>query len=77
MHSFLLPFILRHVKTKSESALLQTLSRLFQLVQFAKCWEIFRQLNSKRLYRSSGKENESGCLRSRPRKNVKLGTFTL
>ena len=46
-----------------EFALLQTLSRLFQLVQFAKCWQIFLELSSKRLYQSSGKEKESGCLR--------------
>ena len=35
---------------------------LFQLVQFAKCWQFFLELNSKRLYRSSGKEKESCCL---------------
>ena len=38
---------------RSEVALLQTLSRLFHLVQFVK---FFLELNSKRLYRSSGKE---------------------
>ena len=38
------------------------LSRLFQLVQFVKCWQIFLELNSKRLYQSSGKEEESRCL---------------
>ena len=37
----------------------------------AKCLE----LNSKTLYQSSGKEQESRCLRSRPGQNVKLGTF--
>ena len=46
---------------KSEFALLQTLSRLFQLVQFVKCWQIFLELNSKRLYQRSGKEKESRC----------------
>ena len=35
---------------------LQTLSRLFHLVQFVKCWQF---LWRKRLYRSSGKEKES------------------
>ena len=35
---------------------------LFHLVQFAKCWQFFLELNSKRLYRSSGKEKESCCL---------------
>ena len=43
-------------------ALRQTLSRLFQLVQFVKCWQLFLKLNSKRLYQSSGKEKESCCL---------------
>ena len=33
-----------------------------QLVQFVKCWQIFLELNSKRLYQSSGKEKESRCL---------------
>ena len=50
----------RHLK--SEFALLQTLLCLFQLVQFVKCWQIVLELNSKRLYQSSGKEKESRCL---------------
>ena len=37
--------------------------RLFQLVQFVKCWQVFPELNSKRLYQSSGEEEkESRCL---------------
>ena len=36
----------------------------------------FLELNSKTLYQSSGKEQESRCLRSRPGQNVNLGTFT-
>ena len=36
----------------------------------------FLELNSKTLYQSSGKEQESRCLRSRPGQNVKLGTGT-
>ena len=51
---------LRKRHLKSEFALLQTLSRLFQLVQFVKCWQIFLELNCKRL-QSSGKEEESRC----------------
>ena len=47
---------------KSKSALIQTLSSLFHLVQFVKCWQIFLELNSKRLYGSLGKEKESRCL---------------
>ena len=42
--------------------LLQTLSHLLQLVQFFKCWKSFLELNSKRLYQSSGKEKESQCV---------------
>ena len=38
------------------------LSRLFQLIQFVKCWQILLELNSKRLYESSGKERERRCL---------------
>ena len=41
---------------------LQSLSGMFHLVHFVKCWQIFLELNSKRLYQSSGKENESRCL---------------
>ena len=51
----------------------QTLSRLFQLVQFVKCWHIFLKLKSKRLNQSLGEETEILCLRSRPPQNVKLG----
>ena len=46
----------------SEVALHQTLSHLFHLVPFVKCWQFSRELNSKRLYLSSGKEKESRCL---------------
>ena len=53
---------LRKRHLKCEFALLQTLSRLFQPVQFVKCWQIFLELNSKRLYQTSGKEKESRCL---------------
>ena len=52
---------LRKRHLKSEFALLQTLSRLFQLVQFVKYCQISLELNSKRL-QSSGKEEESRCL---------------
>ena len=47
---------------KSEVALLQTLSRLFHFFQFVKCLQLLLELNSKRLYHSSGKEKESRCL---------------
>ena len=67
---------LRKRHLKSEFALLQTLSRLFKLVQFVKCWPIFSELNSKRLYQSSGKEKEVVVLCLRPRQNVKFGTFS-
>ena len=47
---------------KKEEALLETLSRLFYLIQFAQCWQYFPEVNSKRLYRSSEREEESRCL---------------
>ena len=53
---------LRKGHLKNESTLLQTLSRLFHLVRFVKCWRLFLELNSKGLYGSSGKEKESRCL---------------
>ena len=71
---------LRKCHIKSEFALLQTLSRLFHLVYFVKCWQMFLQeLNSKGLYQSSGKEKKVVVfnLCSHPRQNVNLGTFTL
>ena len=46
----------------SEVALHKTLSRLFHLVPFIKCWQFSLELNSKRLSLSSGKEIESRCL---------------
>ena len=52
---------LRKRHLKSEGALLQTLSRVFFLIQFVKSWQFFLELNSKRLYRSSEKEEESRC----------------
>ena len=53
---------LRKRHLKSEFALPQTLSRLFHLVYFVKCWQFFLELNSKGLHQSSGKEKESCCL---------------
>ena len=47
---------------RSEFAPLQTLSSLFRLVQFVKCWRIFQVLNSEGLYRRSRKEKESRFL---------------
>ena len=39
----------------------ETLSRLFQLVQFVKCWHFFLELISKRLHQRKRKEKESLC----------------
>ena len=50
---------LRKLHLKSEFALLQTLSRLFHLIQLDKRGHFFLGLNSKRLCWSSGKEKES------------------
>ena len=47
-----------HAALKTKFALLQTLSRLFHLVYFVKCWQMLLKLNSKGLYQSSGKEKE-------------------
>ena len=58
-----IPFamIMSHILTYNKPLLL-LLSRLFHLVYFIKCWQMFLELNSKRLYQSSGKEKESRCL---------------
>ena len=53
---------LRKRHLKNEFALLQTLWRLFQLVEFVKWWQMFLELNYKRLYQSSGKGKESRIL---------------
>ena len=62
---------------KSEFAPIQTLSRLFHLVYFVKCRQMFLELNSKGLYQSSGKEKKVVVLCSRPRQNVNSGIFTV
>ena len=62
---------LRKRHLKSEFALLQTLSRLFQLVQFVKCWQIFLELNSKRLHPSSGKDNRCLVLTSPTKREIR------
>ena len=53
---------LRKRYLKSEFGLPQTLSRLFHLVYFVKCWQILLQLNCKGLHQSSGREKENCCL---------------
>ena len=53
---------LRKRHLKSEFVLLQTLQRVFHLVQFVKCCRIFLELNSKRVYQNSEKGKESRCL---------------
>ena len=55
----------------------QTLSSLFHLVQFVKRWQIFEELNSKGLYRSSGKEKEIRYLVFHPPQNVSRRSRTL
>ena len=40
----------------------KTLSCLFHLVQFVRCWWIFLEFNSKGLYQSAEKEKGSCCL---------------
>ena len=52
----------RYENVTSKCKLLQTLSRVFHLAHFVKCWQFFLELNSKRLYRSSGKQKKIGLL---------------
>ena len=40
----------------------QTMLSLFHLPQFIKLWQIFLELNSNGLFKSSGKEKENCCL---------------
>ena len=47
---------------KSEFAPLQTLSHLFHLVYFVKCWQMFLELNSERAVSKFRKRKESCCL---------------
>ena len=68
---------LRKRHLKSEVALLQTLSRLFFLIQFAKSWHFLNfELNAKRLTKVQKEKKEVVSLCSRPPRNVKLGPFT-
>ena len=50
--------------------------RLFRLVQFVKCWQIFLKLNSKDCNKDPEEKKDLDVLRSRPQQNVKVGTFT-
>ena len=68
---------LRKRYLKSEFALPQTLSRLFQLVQFVKCWQMFLEQNSEDCFKVQEKKKKVVVLCSRPRQNVKSGTFSL
>jgi len=64
----------RHLK--SEVALIQTLSLLFHLVQYVKCWQFFVELNSKRPYQSLREKKKVVVLSSRLPQNMRLGIFT-
>ena len=50
--------------------------RLFHLVQFVKCWQIFQKLNSKDCNKDQEEKKDVDVLRSRPQQNVKVGNFT-
>ena len=65
---------LRKRHLKSEVALLQTLDRLFHLVQFVKCWQFLLKLNSNRIQR---KKKQLVALCSRPPQNEIWGIFKL
>ena len=65
---------LRKRHLKSEFALPQTLSCLFQLVWYVICRRMFLELA---LLKFGHKRKKVVVLCSRPRQNVKLGTYTL
>ena len=69
------PWRLRKRHEKSEFALLQTLSRLFHLVQFVKCSYFSLELNSEKTVSKFGqlqeKKTKVVVLSSRPPQNVK------
>ena len=69
---------LRKRQLKSEFALLQTLSRLFHLVCFVKCWpKCSWSWILKDCIKVQEKKKKVVVLCSRPRQNVNLSTFTL
>ena len=63
---------LRKRHLKNEYALLQTLLRFLDLVQFVNCCHFFLELNIE----LKGKKRKIAFLCSRPRQHVKLGIFT-
>ena len=70
-----------HVRTSWNQLTLklQTLSRLFHLDYFAKCWQMFLELHCilKDCIKVQEKKKKVVVLCSRPRQHVNLGTFTL
>ena len=66
---------LRKRHLKSEFALPQTLSRLFHLVWFVICGQMFLELSLLKFRHN--RKKLSCCVRSRARQNVKLGTYPL
>ena len=62
---------------KKEAALLQTLSGLFCLVQFAKCWQFVLELKFKDCIEVQEKKKKVIILCSHPPQNVKLVIFML
>ena len=59
---FILIFTPLKQPAKSELALFQTSSLLFQLFLLIKCWRFFQDLNSKGLYLNSQKEKDNRFL---------------
>ena len=66
---------LRKRHLKSEFALLQTLSRLFHLIYFVKCWQMLWSLILKDCIKVQEKKKNFAVLCSRPKQNVKLRNF--
>ena len=66
-----------NVTLKVNSRCFKLYRALFHLVYFVKCWQIFLELMLKDCIKVQKKKKKVVVLCSRPRQNVKLGSFTL
>ena len=55
--------------------MLHTFTRFFHLVQVRQIWRFFLELNSNRLYQTSGKEKEGRCLAFTPSTEREIRQF--
>ena len=65
-----------HFLENSRKKWIHAASNFIALVRFVKSWQIFLEVNSKKLYQSSGRKKKVVVLYSRPPQNVKLGSFS-